>query len=156
MSEFYYNKPLPRLTALNTPFWEMAKKGVLAVQTCLECDDMHAPPGPVCPHCLAVRQTWRAISGWGTLESLIEVHRAYWEGFASELPYRVCLVRLDEGPVLISTLVGDAAGARLGSRLVVVFEPATDTLVIPKFRLAEGWADENPLADWTLDEALPT
>lgn len=131
-----YAKPLPRLDALNRPFWEHAREGRLAVQVCDACGDRHFPPSPVCPRCLGADQRWEPVSGRGTLESWIDVHRAYWPGFADELPYRVCLVRLEEGVLLVSNLAGESGEARLGAPVRAVFEPATVEITLPKFALA--------------------
>ena len=73
--------------------------------------------------------------GHGTLESWVDFHRAYWDGFKDELPYRTCLVKLDEGPLIISNLVGDDAKTKLGARLSVTFERVTEEIAIPKFAL---------------------
>ena len=135
MSESY-TKPLPVRDELNRPFWDRARAGRLALQACRHCDHVHFPPSPVCPRCLSDDQTWRDASGAGTLESWVDVHRAYWPGFVAELPYRVCLVRLDEAVLLVSNLVGDSTHASLGARLRVVFEHATAEIDLPKFRLA--------------------
>ena len=59
----------------------------------------------------------------------------YWDGFKEELPYRTCLVKLDEGPLIISNLVGDDAKTRIGARLRVMFERVTEEIVLPKFAL---------------------
>ena len=128
--------PLPKIDPLNQPFWDAARAGKLVVQTCRACGGAHFPPSPVCPECLAPDQTWREASGRGTLESWIEMHRAYWDGFRDALPYSVCLVRLEEGPLLVSNLVGEATGAKLGAAVRVVFEPVTETVTLPKFTLA--------------------
>ena len=58
-----------------------------------------------------------------------------WDGFKEELPYRTCLVKLDEGPLIISNLVGDDAKTRIGARLRVTFERVTEDIVLPKFVL---------------------
>ncbi len=130
-----YNKPLPRLDPLNAPFWAAAKQGRLVLQHCPACGDVRFPPGPVCPKCLAGGQDWIEASGNGTLESWIEMHRAYWDGFKDELPYQVCLVRLAEGPVMVSNLVGEADQARMGAAVKVVFDAVTDDVTLPKFTL---------------------
>jgi uncharacterized protein len=133
-----YRKPLPVIDPLSRPFWDLARQGKLAVQACRGCGDRHFPPGPVCPRCLSGDQEWQAVSGKGSLLSWVTFHRAYWDGFAPDLPYDVCLVQLDEGPLLVSNLVG-AAGreVQVGARLAVVFEQATDEITLPKFTLAE-------------------
>jgi uncharacterized OB-fold protein len=130
-----YEKPLPRITPLNKPFWDFARQSVYALQTCDACGDAHVPESPVCPRCLGDRQSWKPSSGRGTLESWADFHRAYWGGFTAELPYRTCLVRLDEGPLIVSNLVGDQADARIGVRVHVVFEAIADGILLPKFAL---------------------
>jgi len=128
-------KPQPRQDPLTWPFFEHARNGTLAVQHCVECGDMHFPPSPICPNCNGDRQSWQAVSGRGTLESWVAFHRAYWPGFANELPYDVCLVRLAEGPLLVSNLLGGTAGVRLGAAVEVVFDPVSDVVTLPKWRL---------------------
>jgi uncharacterized OB-fold protein len=130
------NKPLPRLDTLNKPFWAAAKEGKLLLQQCPACGDTRFPPGPVCPKCLEGDQIWIESSGQGTLESWIDMHRAYWDGFKDDLPYRVCLVRLAEGPVLVSNLVDKTENLRMGAPVRVVFEAVTEDVTLPKFTLA--------------------
>jgi uncharacterized OB-fold protein len=131
-----YTKPLPKITALTKPFWDNAHQGKLSMQQCDACHDMHFPPSPVCPSCLSDAQSWTVVSGAGTLESWVDFHRAYWTGFEPELPYRVCLVRLTEGPLLASNLVGNSDTAKLGAPVQVVFDAVTDDVTLPKFKLA--------------------
>jgi len=130
-----YDKPLPKITPLNKGFWDYARQHQLALQVCTKCGDIHFPPGPVCPKCLSDAQEWRPVSGRGRLESWVEFHRAYWPGFAASLPYRVCLVKLAEGPLLASTLVGETP--EIGAPLQVVFDAVTDEVTLPKFRRAD-------------------
>ena len=126
-------KPLPRLTALNQKFWDLARQSVFSLQTCDDCGHQHVPESPVCPRCLSKHQDWQPASGLGTLESWVDFHRAYWDGFKAELPYRVGLVRLAEGPLFVSNLVGEQDALRIGLPLHVVFKPVTDAIVLPVF-----------------------
>ncbi len=130
-----YTKPLPRPNALTRPFWDHARAGRLAVQRCEACGDRHFPASPVCPHCNSDRQSWEPVSGRGTLESWVEFHRAYWPGFTDDVPYDVCLVRLEEGPLLVSNLIGGTAGAKLGEAVELVFDRVTDEITLPKRKM---------------------
>ena len=130
-----YDKPLPRIDTLNKPFWDAAREQRLVVQTCTACGDTRFPPSPVCPKCLSPEQTWKTCSGRGTLESWVDFHRAYWTGYQDALPYRVCLVRLEEGPLLVSNLVGNSDNARLGAPVHVTFDAVTNDITLPKFEL---------------------
>ncbi|BBK32331.1 hypothetical protein EDC65_1129 [Stella humosa] len=131
-----YDKPLPKIDTLTRPFWELAKDEKLAVQLCNDCGDRHFPASPVCPKCLSKDQGWEVVSGRGTLFSWVTFHRAYWNGFAKDLPYDVCLIELDEGPFFVSNLVDAGGEAAVGARVEVVFEPITDEITLPKFKLA--------------------
>jgi uncharacterized OB-fold protein len=131
-----YTKPLPRPDALTAPFWAAAKQNRLLLQHCPACGDTRFPPSPVCPKCLAGGQDWIEASGQGTLESWIDMHRAYWDGYKDDLPYRVCLVRLREGPLLVSNLVDKTDDLRLGLAVQVVFDAVTEDVTLPKFTLA--------------------
>ena len=130
-----YNKPLPHIDPLNKPFWDAARENRLLLQCCAACGDTRFPPTPVCPQCLSTEQAWKQASGRGTLESWVEFHRAYWDGFKDELPYQVCLVRLDEGPLFISNLIGDVGRARLGAPVTIQFDEVTEAVSLPRFRL---------------------
>jgi uncharacterized OB-fold protein len=130
-----YNKPLPKVDELNRGFWDNARAGILSVQHCKVCGNKRYPPSPVCPKCLSPDQDWLAVSGKGTLESWVDFHRAYWDGFKGDLPYRVCLVRLAEGPVMVSNLVGPSDNARMGAPVEVVFDVVTEDVTLPKFKM---------------------
>ena len=129
-------KPLPVVTPLNRKFWDLARQSIFSLQTCNSCGHRHVPESPVCPQCLSPEQDWQRASGAGTLESWVDFHRAYWEGYKADLPYRVCLVRLAEGPLFISNLVGPQDGVRIGAPVRVVFKPVTDQITLPIFALA--------------------
>jgi uncharacterized protein len=128
-----YTKPLPRLDTVNRPFWAATKDGKFMLQFCKDCGDTRYPPGPVCPKCLSSNQDWKQASGRGTLESWVDFHRAYWDGFKGDLPYRVCLVKLEEGPVVVSNLVDKTDNLRMGQPVKVVFDKVTDNVTLPKF-----------------------
>jgi uncharacterized protein len=130
-----YDKPVPRVDTISQPFWAAAKEGRLLLQHCPSCGDIRFPPGPVCPKCLAGEQDWVESSGNGTLESWVDMHRAYWDGFKGDLPYRVCLVRLEEGPIVVSNLIDKTDNLRMGAPVRVVFDAVTDDLTLPKFAL---------------------
>lgn len=129
-----YSKPLPKHDPLMVPFWDNARKHQLSVQCCAACGDRHFPPSPVCPVCLSDDQSRQPVSGKGKLVSWVTFHRAYWDGFAQDLPYDVCLVQLDEGPLLLSNFLGKPpAGLKEGLPVRAVFDAVTDSVTLPKF-----------------------
>jgi hypothetical protein len=129
-----YSKPLPKPDPLMDPFWDNARKHKLSVQCCAACGDRHFPPSPVCPVCLSEDQSWQPVSGNGKLVSWVTFHRAYWDGFAKDLPYDVCLVQLDEGPLVLSNFLGKPpADLKQGLPVRAVFDAVTDNVTLPKF-----------------------
>lgn len=129
-------KPRPKIDALNRGFWDAARAGTLTIQRCDNCQDQHFPGSPVCPKCLSEKQSWVPVSGRATLLSWVRFHRAYWEGFRADLPYLVALVGLEEGPMLMTSIV-DASPEDLtiGMKLEVVFDKVDDEVTLPKFRI---------------------
>jgi uncharacterized OB-fold protein len=129
-----YNKPLPEIDPVSSGYWQLTRQHKLSVQRCSECGDKHFPPSPVCPACLSGEQGWEIVSGRGTLLSWVGFHRAYWPGFSRDLPYHVCLVQLEEGPIVVSNFGGDVPEqAKLGLPVRVVFEDVTSEVTLPKF-----------------------
>ncbi len=129
-----YGTPLPDGDPLMEPFWQNAREHRLSVQCCRDCGDRHFPPGPVCPSCLSEEQEWEVVSGKATLVSWVTFHRAYWDVLQSKLPYDVCLVALEEGPLLMSNFLGPRPeNAREGLPLRVAFDEVSENLTLPKF-----------------------
>ena len=132
-----YEKPLPRVTADNRPFWEAARRHQLALQRCADCGRFRYPPAPVCPECLSERREWTPVSGRGTISTFVVFHQRYFASFADAIPYNVIQVRLDEGPRLTANLVDIPNGEiRIGMRVEVVFDDVTPEISLPRFRLA--------------------
>jgi uncharacterized protein len=128
-------KPLPKSDPVTKGFWELANRGRLSIQRCDDCGDRRYPGAPVCPRCLSKRQSWEPVSGRATLLSWVRFHRAYWDGFVPDIPYVVILVGLEEGPVMVTNLVGaKAEDVPIGAPMEVVFERATEEINLPQFR----------------------
>ena len=123
--------PIP--TPETAPYWEAAARGELSLPRCLDCGAYVFYPRSFCPVCRSRRLEWVACSGDATLESFI-VNRRPAPGFEDVSPV-IALVRLAEGPVLTTTIVGvepDPDALSLDMPLHVAFEPRGD-VVVPVF-----------------------
>jgi uncharacterized OB-fold protein len=130
-------KPLPQISAAMAPFFEAARQKQLVVQRCRGCGVLRFPARDRCSACLSRDAEWTPVSGRGTVFSFAVMHQVYHPGFASEVPYAVVLVALDEGPRMVSNVVGCPPGEiRVGMPLEVVFEAVTPEVTLPKFRVA--------------------
>jgi uncharacterized OB-fold protein len=132
-----YQKPLPELTAENRPFWEACRAGRLLMQRCCTCGHVRYPVSALCPDCLSERTAWVELSGAGEVIARMVFHHVYHKAFASDVPYNVVLVQLDEGPRMFSNVVGvPNESVQVGMRVRATFDPVTPEITIPRFRPA--------------------
>jgi uncharacterized OB-fold protein len=128
------SKPLPVIDEITQPFWAAAARGRLVVQQCDACGHRQLPAALTCAACGERVLGWVEVSGHGAVHTFTILHRAYHPAFADELPYNVSIIELDEGPLLLSNVVGIPVGElRIGQRVAVFFEPVGDGLALPKF-----------------------
>jgi uncharacterized OB-fold protein len=124
-------------TEENTPFWDSAKRHALEMQRCSNCERFRYPVADFCPRCLSSEHEWQPVSGKAELFSFIIVHQRYDPSFADDLPYNVAVVELDEGPRLVSNIVGVPNGdIRVGMPLTITYEDVTEEFTLPKFKPA--------------------
>jgi hypothetical protein len=93
-------------------------------------------PRPLCPACLSRRVRWVDASGRGRLHTFVINHRPP-RGFPVAAPFVIGIVELEEGPRMMSHIVGvtpDPAALRCDMPLEVVFEDLTAEITLPKFR----------------------
>ncbi len=137
MNATEYAKPLPEVTRLTEPFWEGTKQGELRLQHCRECGGYWFPPSPLCPTCLSRDYEWVPSSGRGTVWSWIVMHQRYFKAFEADLPYNVVFVELEEGPMMMSRVVGiPNEQIHCDLPVKVVFDDATDRQAVPYFEPA--------------------
>jgi uncharacterized OB-fold protein len=130
-----YQKPLPAISSLNRSYWEGLKQRELRMQKCDRCGLVWFPPSPLCPACWSRKYTWAQLSGRGRVNSWVVFHQAYFRSFERDLPYNVAEVQLDEGPRILTNLVGVAnAQIRAGTPVGVVFEDLTEEITLAKFK----------------------
>jgi uncharacterized OB-fold protein len=126
---------LPNVTDLNRPFWDGCRDRRLMLQCCDKCGFHRYPAAPVCPRCLSPDATWKPASGRGTLHSFVIFHRAYHPDWQDKVPYNVSLVEIEEGPILLTNVVGiENDKLKVGMALQVDFEALDETAWIPVFR----------------------
>ena len=128
---------LPRVTPLSAAYWEGCRIGELRLQHCLDCGHVQLPPRSHCTRCRGSRLEWRASSGRGRVESFTWIHIPLAEAWAHEVPYAVALIRLEEGPMMMSNL-RECSESQLsvGLEVTVTFEARNETIHLPQFRPA--------------------
>jgi uncharacterized OB-fold protein len=131
-----YSGPIPRPTPETRPFWDAAKQHRLVIQACDDCGTRYFYPRPLCPACLSRAVRWIDASGRGRLHTFVINHRPP-RGYPVPAPFVIGIVELEEGPRMMSQIVGvepDPAALRCDLPLEVVFEDITAEITLPKFR----------------------
>ena len=126
----------PEATPETRPFWDGCREGVLMLQHCGPCGAAYFPPSPYCPRCLSDDVEWKAASGRGRLHTYLIAHRPA-PGFEADVPYAIAIVELDEGPRMMSNIVGIPNTPEhlvLDMELRVTFEARGDDMQVPVFR----------------------
>lgn len=137
MSEPIPSKPTPRPSPESVPFWKAAADHRLEIPCCNACGRHWFPPSRSCPHCLSDDVRFAPVSGKGKVYSFVIYDRVYHPAFAADVPYVVALVELDEGPRMITNIVGiQPEDVRCEMRVEVVFEAAGEGMSKPCFRPA--------------------
>lgn len=129
--------PLPQPSAEAQPFFDALRQHRLVVQRCTRCDQLAHPPRAMCPTCHGADFDWPTMSGKGEVYSYVVTHQAIHPALAGHTPLATVEVALAEGPRLTSNLVDVApAEVAIGLPVEVVFEQASEDVVLPLFRRA--------------------
>ncbi len=131
-----YAKPIPMITPENERYWQGCKQHELWMRACPECGP-YFYPRDLCPQCGRRDVEWRQMSGRGTLYTYAIVHRAPMPGFRGDVPFITAIVELEEGPRMMTNLIGiepDPERIKVGMPVEVSFEDITDEISLPKFR----------------------
>jgi hypothetical protein len=134
-----YAGVIPVPTPETRPFWEAARRHQLVLPRCRACGRLHYHPRAACPFCLSGDLDWQPVSGRGRLTTFTVVHRGL-PNFPLGVPYVLAIVELDEGPRMMTNLVGvepDPARLRIGMRVEVAFADVSEQIALPHFRPVE-------------------
>ncbi|WP_326822156.1 Zn-ribbon domain-containing OB-fold protein [Streptosporangium sp. NBC_01756] len=112
------------------PWWDGTRQARLLLQRCTACGGLQHYPRALCTACGSMDLGFTESSGRGVVDSFTVVHRSADPAVA--VPYVVARVRLDEGPILLTNLVGDGEWA-CGRRVRVAWRPLADGRRLPVF-----------------------
>ncbi|TQS45171.1 Zn-ribbon domain-containing OB-fold protein [Cryptosporangium phraense] len=130
--------PLPEPTPDTQRYWDGAAAGELWIQRCLSTGRFFFYPRHSSPFVIGGAVEWIRASGRAHLYSYNIVHRPA-PAFADRGPYALAVVELEEGPRMMTNIVGVAntpENLQLDMPLEVAFE-ARGELALPVFRPAE-------------------
>lgn len=128
-------RPIPVPDEDSAPFWEATARRQLVLQRCDACGLLRFYPRALCPGCWSFEHEWLPVSGLGTIASYTIVRRAPTPAFRDAVPYVVALVDLDEGPRMLTNIVGTPIeDVRIDMRIQVDWEELGDNMALPVFR----------------------
>ena len=132
-------KAAPKPTPETAHYWEGTKIGELRLQRCNGCGHAYFYPRASCPKCSSTNVAWFVASGRARLHTYLISHYAA-PGFKDDAPYAIAVVELEEGPRMMSNIVGienTPDNLVLDMDLEVDFE-ARGEVTVPVFRPVEA------------------
>ena len=127
----------PPASELTQPFWDATREHRLLIQWCTACDAPVWFPREVCLQCLGNALEWREAAGTGSVYAFLVEHRPNLPGVFGDEPYVVALVELDEGPRLMTNIVGcPTRDVAVGMPVRVTWELLSDGRNLPQFEPA--------------------
>ena len=125
----------PSPNADDAPFWEAAARDRLVLPRCRSCATFIWYPRGFCPACHTGDVEWVEASGLGTVYSLTVAHAGTGQ-WSPHAPFVIAYVELDEGPRVLTNIVGTEPGSvSIGDQVAAVFEAAGTTKLL-RFRPA--------------------
>jgi uncharacterized OB-fold protein len=124
----------PTPTALSSSFWKAAADKRLIFHHCTDCGSFTAYPREICPRCWSQNQVWKEVSGQAHVQTFTRVHQAGNGGWQLATPFYIALVRLTEGPVILTQLIEAGRPVYAGATCHVAFTQVGEW-TLPFFRL---------------------
>jgi uncharacterized protein len=129
-------RPAPIPDADSAPYWSAAREGRLVVQRCDSCGHHQLYGRALCASC-GGGVSWVDASGRGTVASWTVIRQNYSRPFRNWTPYVVALIDLEEGPRVMTNLVGcNPEDVSTGMKVVARFEAVSEDAGIALFEPA--------------------
>ena len=129
-------RPAPVPDFESEAFWAATLEDKLLVQECSVCGRRQLYGRSLCTNCHSPALNWVETSGKGTIYSRTIIRQNPTRTFKHLIPFVVALIDLDDGPRLMSNVVGTPAEeVKIGDRVRVTFQPVSDAAALPLFEL---------------------
>ncbi|MFC3040435.1 Zn-ribbon domain-containing OB-fold protein [Virgibacillus xinjiangensis] len=137
--EEHIGKNFPQPTVETEVYWQGCRHHELLIQQCRECGHHQFYPRIMCTECMSRDVEWVKASGMGKVKTYTIMHQAISAAYAKDIPYVVAIIELDEGPTMMSNVIGCRPDdVKVGQEVKVAFEDWSDEITIPKFRPMES------------------
>jgi uncharacterized OB-fold protein len=124
---------MPQADEPSKEFFEGARRHELMLMRCKACGTWRLPSHPRCHSCWSTDTEWAKASGRGTLYSFGVMHQKY-PGFEDEVPYNYAQVQLEEGPRIVTDIVGVPNDElRVDMAVVAYFDDVSEDCTVVRF-----------------------
>ncbi len=140
-----FTHPKPAASWETRAYWEGAGRHELVLQRCGDCGVVQHRPRAICASCLSSALQHFVSSGRGQVYTFTVTHQNGVPPFRDAVPYVLAYVDLEEGPRLMTNIVGcDPGDVAIGMDVVVDFQDADTSdlgdaggaFAVPRFRPA--------------------
>jgi uncharacterized OB-fold protein len=133
--------PLPYASWESRGWWEGAGRGEIVLQRCTSCGNAQHKPRALCVKCLTDTIEYFVASGRGAVYTFTVTNQNLVLPFRDHLPYVLAYVELEEGPRVLTNIVGcEPADVHIGMPVVADFATADrddgEAFAVPRFRPA--------------------
>ena len=119
------------------PYWEGCARGELVLQRCTECGGVQHRPRALCVTCFSDTVEHFVATGRGQVHTYTITYQNHAKGFREACPYVLAYVELEEGPRLLTNIVGcEPDAVRVGLPVEVEFAETDGEFAVPRFRPA--------------------
>ena len=126
-------RPAPVPDHDSAPYWTAGHEGRLVLQRCQQCGTPQLYGRDRCRVCRGP-VVWEEASGRGSVYSFTVIRQNYARPFRDQIPYVVALEDLEEGPRLMTNIVGCAPeDVHIGMAVHATFEAVSEQAGIALF-----------------------
>ena len=135
----YEQLPLPdvEISPDARAYWEGTTRGVIVLQRCTACETVIWMPRAICPKCWSQELTTFEASGRGTVYSWTRTRNGLAD-YRDAGPFLLAYVELEEGPRVMTNLLGYDEAPSIGDQVVAVFDRVNDDAALLRFAPARG------------------
>ena len=141
--------PIPNASWETRGYWEGAGRGEIVLQRCRTCSTVQHKPRGLCVTCLDGELEHFVASGRGSVYTYTVTNQNQAKGFVEACPYVMAYVDLEEGPRVLTNIVGcDPNSVEIGMAVVADFaeQERTDgeAFAVPRFTPSGTASDAKP------------
>lgn len=119
-----------------------AAAGRFELQQCSRCAAVQYPPREACHRCLSVDLKWTRQSGSGRLLTETTLHHSHLPQFRRDLPWRIGLVQLSAGPILVAHVHRSVPAAPSSVDVTVRLDEAGYAVLVARTREEDDMNDD--------------